>query len=139
MCEQDSGHGFTITRRFAAPVEVVWEAWTQAEHFERWFGARPGTASLDVRAGGRWQATVDMPDGAFALSGVYVDVVEHDLLIWTMDVPGEDVVMTANFFDVGDETVLVYNQSSGDAGAGATEILDSFEHYLEDLALRSRV
>ena len=139
MCEQGSGHGFTITRRFAAPVDVVWEAWTQPEHFERWFGARPGTVSVDVRAGGRWRATVDTPGGAFDLSGRYIDVVEHDLLIWTMDAPGEAVVMTANFFDLGDETVAVYNQSSGDAEAGATAILDSFEHYLEKLALRSRV
>ncbi len=41
-----------ITRTFAAPRETVFRAWTEAEHFARWFGPRGATlpfCRLDAR------------------------------------------------------------------------------------------
>jgi len=43
---------FTVTRTLKAPRERVWQVLTQPGHFEGWLPAKPGTAVLDVRAGG---------------------------------------------------------------------------------------
>jgi uncharacterized protein YndB with AHSA1/START domain len=44
-----------LTRRFDAPRQLVFEAWTVAEHFRRWFGPDAATVTdvtLDARPGG---------------------------------------------------------------------------------------
>ncbi len=44
-----------LTRVFAAPRELVFEAWTDPEHLARWFGPRDSTlpfCKMDVRPGG---------------------------------------------------------------------------------------
>ena len=81
---------FTVTRTLKAPHERVWEVLTQPSHFEGWLPAKPGTAVLDVRTGGSWQATVISSDGdQIALTGRYDEVSEPDRLVMT--VPGDAV------------------------------------------------
>ncbi len=44
-----------ISRTFAAPRELVWQAWTECEHLKRWFGPKGSSlasAKLDLRPGG---------------------------------------------------------------------------------------
>ena len=131
-----SGNDFTITRTFQAPLDTVWETWTTAEHFERWFNAKPGSVELDVRAGGRWQATVDTPYGELELAGVYLEVTEHERLIWTLDLAYDPVVMSVRFSERDGETIAVYGQNVAgghtrdEATDGASGILDSFDGYL---------
>ena len=46
---------FRITRRFAAPRDRVWDAWTRPEQLARWFGPKGVTTtvlSFDLRPGG---------------------------------------------------------------------------------------
>lgn len=46
---------FLLTRVFDAPRELVWEAWTEAERLERWWGpkrCRTSVIKLDLRPGG---------------------------------------------------------------------------------------
>ena len=56
-----------LQRRFDAPVERVWQAWTEAQALMRWFG--PGgtrrvlLAETDVRAGGAYQVGFVTEDG----------------------------------------------------------------------------
>ena len=81
---------FTVTRTLKAPRERVWQVLTQPSHFEGWLPAKPGTAVLDVRTGGSWQATVISSDGdQIALTGRYDEVSEPDRLVRT--VPGDAV------------------------------------------------
>ena len=81
---------FTVTRTLKAPRERVWHVLTQPGHFEGWLPAKPGTAVLDVRTGGSWQATVISSDGdQIALTGRYDEVSEPDRLVMT--VPGDVV------------------------------------------------
>ena len=54
---------FTVTRTMKAPRERVWQALTQPSDFEAWLPAKSGTAVLDVRTGGSWQATVISAEG----------------------------------------------------------------------------
>lgn len=96
---------FTVTRTLKAPRENVWQVLTQPSHFEGWLPAEPGTAVLDVRAGGTWQATVTSPDGEqVALAGRYDEVSEPERLVMT--VPG-DVVTAITLTTAPDDTTQI--------------------------------
>ena len=96
---------FTVTRTLKAPRERVWHVLTQPGHFEGWLPAKPGTAVLDVRTGGSWQATVISSDGdQIALTGRYDEVSEPDRLVMT--VPG-DVVTAITLASAPDGTTQI--------------------------------
>ena len=92
---------YTLTRVLDAPVENVWAAWTQPEHYAQWSGAVLPSISLDVRPGGAWRATMATPDGSeFPLTGTYGEVVENERLEVFMDLP--DGASTAMAVDLAD-------------------------------------
>jgi uncharacterized protein YndB with AHSA1/START domain len=96
---------FTVTRTLKAPRERVWQVLTQPSHFEGWLPAKPGTAVLDVRTGGSWQATViSSNDDEIALTGRYDEVSEPDRLVMT--VPG-DVVTAITLTSVPNDTTKI--------------------------------
>jgi uncharacterized protein YndB with AHSA1/START domain len=96
---------FTVTRTLNAPRERVWRVLTQSSHFEGWLPAKSGTAVLDVRAGGSWQATVISSDGdEIALTGRYDEVSEPGRLVMT--VPG-DVVTAITLTSAPDDTTQI--------------------------------
>ena len=96
---------FTVTRTLNAPRERVWQALTQPSHFEGWLPAKPGTAVLDVRTGGSWQATVISSDGKeIALTGRYDEVSKPGRLVMT--VPG-DVVTAITLTPAPDGTTQI--------------------------------
>src|SRR5882757_10364573 len=97
---------FTVTRMLTAPRERVWQVLTQAPYFERWLPAKRGTAVLDVRSGGSWQATVVSEDGVeIPLTGRYDDVREPERLVMT--IPG-DAVTEITLAATGDTTEIAY-------------------------------
>ena len=96
---------FTVTRTLNAPRERVWQVLTQPTHFEGWLPAKSGTAVLDVRTGGSWQATVTSAQGdEIALTGRYDEVSEPDRLVMT--VPG-DVVSAITLTSAPDDTTQI--------------------------------
>lgn len=59
------GGEFVITRTYAAPRELVFRAWTDAEHFARWWGPRGASlpfCRLDARPGGTLHYQHSFPD-----------------------------------------------------------------------------
>jgi uncharacterized protein YndB with AHSA1/START domain len=55
-----------ITRIYDAPVQAVWDAWTDPEQVALWWGPRGFTLtthSKDLRPGGNWTYTMHGPDG----------------------------------------------------------------------------
>ena len=98
---------FTVTRTLRAPHERVWQVLTQPRHFEGWLPAKPGTAVLDVRTGGSWQATVMSSNGEeIALTGRYDEVSEPDRLVMT--VPGDAVTAITLTRAARDTTQIAY-------------------------------
>ena len=96
---------FTVTRTLNAPRERVWQVLTQPSHFEGWLPAKSGTAVLDVRTGGSWQATATSAQGdEIALTGRYDEVSEPDRLVMT--VPG-DVVTAITLTTAPDGTTQI--------------------------------
>ncbi|MDQ3266877.1 MAG: SRPBCC domain-containing protein [Myxococcota bacterium] len=53
-------------RMFDAPRELVWRAWTDPAHSDKWWGPngfRNETSSMDFRVGGAWGFVMHGPDG----------------------------------------------------------------------------
>lgn len=96
---------FIVTRSLKGPRDRVWQVLTQPGHFEGWLPAKPGTAVLDVRTGGSWQATVISSEGdEILLTGRYDEVSEPDRLVMT--VPG-DVVTAITLTTIPDDTTQI--------------------------------
>jgi len=58
---------FTISRRLAAPRDLVWKMWTEAEHLARWWGPKGFawlSGTIDLRPGGIFHYGVKSPGGA---------------------------------------------------------------------------
>ena len=79
----------TIERTFQAPIKLVWEAWTQAEHILHWWGPKGMKVNIiehDFTVGGNWKYSMAMPDGReFITEGVYAEIVEMERIVTTAD------------------------------------------------------
>src|SRR5450756_2839361 len=67
------------TRVFAAPRDLVFEAWTRPEHVRWWWGPRGFTVTvceIDLRPGGAYRSVHRGPDGNdYPFKGVYRGIV----------------------------------------------------------------
>ncbi|WP_018626538.1 SRPBCC family protein [Niabella aurantiaca] len=55
-----------IQREFDANLELVWQAWTNAELLDKWWGPKPWkaeTKTMDFREGGLWLYAMVSPEG----------------------------------------------------------------------------
>jgi len=80
--------GEVVSRVFDAPRELVFEAWTQPEHFTRWFGPH-GTevvaCEIDARPGGEIRFGHRSGDGStLYLKGTFREVVEGERLVFVI-------------------------------------------------------
>ena len=79
----------TIERIFNAPINLVWQAWTQPEHITQWWGPKGMKTRVlehDFSVGGVWKFAMAMPDGNdFISNGTYLEIVEPTLLRTTAD------------------------------------------------------
>ena len=89
--------GVVIERSFDAPVELIWQMWTDPEHFKAWYGPDGATipvANLDVRVGGTRLVRMDVtsPNGPMRMwfTGQYLEVVENQRLVFTESISDEN-------------------------------------------------
>jgi len=64
---ETSGNVLTVERTFNAPRELVWQAFTDPKHIEKWWGPRGWQTTvfkMDVRPGGVWHFVMRGPEGA---------------------------------------------------------------------------
>ena len=55
-----------VVREFDAPIEKVWQAWTDSKILDQWWAPNPWkarTQSMDFRNGGRWYYYMEGPEG----------------------------------------------------------------------------
>src|SRR4029077_19391352 len=86
MAANAKSNEIRITRVYDAPVEAVWDAWTDPEQVAQWWGPRGFTItthSKDLRAGGHWNYTMHGPDGVdYPNSTKYFVVEKHAKLVY---------------------------------------------------------
>lgn len=114
---------FRISRRFAAPRQRVWDAWTKPDLLSEWFGPKGVTTTVkafDLRPGGILHARMDTPDGHVMWAKfVYREVTPPSRLAWVhafADADGHvarspfggpwplELLTTVNFEEDGDGT-----------------------------------
>ena len=85
-----------IERSFDAPVDLIWQMWTDPEHFAAWYGPDGATipvAKMDVRVGGTRLVCMEMqtPNGPMQMwfTGEYREVVENERLVYTESMSDE--------------------------------------------------
>jgi uncharacterized protein YndB with AHSA1/START domain len=85
-----TGDAVVIERHFDAPVEVLWQMWTDPNDFSAWYGPDGATVSVlewDLRVGGARliRMTAPTPNGAMDMwfAGEFLDVLENTRLIYT--------------------------------------------------------
>jgi uncharacterized protein YndB with AHSA1/START domain len=118
----NADRGYTITRVFEAPRELVWKTLTEPDHWVQWFG-EPGTTweglTMDVRPGGDWTGTMVGPERAYEIPwhGKYIEVEEPSRLVIAISdqdsSSSEYESMTITLADRGGATELVLRQSGG--------------------------
>jgi uncharacterized protein YndB with AHSA1/START domain len=91
-----------IERIFDAPVDLVWELWTDPEHFKAWYGpngAAVPVAKMDVRAGGSRLVCMEVPSPGGSMqmwfTGEYHEVVENERLVYTESMSDENGNVTS--------------------------------------------
>ena len=65
--QEHVGEAFVLTRHFAAPRALVFEAFTQLDHLNRWMGPKGFAlvdSTLDLRPGGVFHYGMRGPDGS---------------------------------------------------------------------------
>jgi uncharacterized protein YndB with AHSA1/START domain len=106
---------FVTSRTFDAPVRLVWEAWTKAEHVSRWFTPQPlttGDCEVDFRPGGVFRVVMRMPDGTpHEMQAKFGRIVEHELIEFAGKIPDGNVIeTTVEFSESGGKTTLAVHQ-----------------------------
>ena len=111
--ERKSELELVVTRTVNAPARLVFEAWTKAELFKRWwvpksYGLNLLSCELDVRVGGQYRLVFQHEDSTMAFFGTYLEVTPHSRLVWTNEEGGDDqTVTTVTFAEKAGKTLLV--------------------------------
>jgi uncharacterized protein YndB with AHSA1/START domain len=103
-------------REFEAPRELVFSAWTRAEHLAQWWGPTgfsTTTMSFDFRQGGTWRFVMHGPDGRDYQNRVTFDEIVPPQRIVYWHGGGDDVEpvqfkQTVVFEDIGGRTRITW-------------------------------
>ena len=147
--ERKSDREVVVTRTFNAPARLVFEAWTKADLFKRWWvpksiGVSLLSCELDARTGGKYRlvfATNDVSKN-MEFFGRYIEVTPHSRIVWTNDEGDEQgPVTTVTFEEKGGQTLLVVHNlypskealESDGSTDGMPETLDQLDELLVTL------
>lgn len=130
----------TVETTVEAPIEEVWEYWNEPKHIMKWAFASDDweapAAENDLRVGGKFKTTMAAKDKSesFDFTGVYTEVIDHELIEYTMD-DGRKVKVEFEETPSGvkvTETFDPENENSEEMQrAGWQSILDNFKKYTE--------
>jgi len=89
-----SADAVVIERTFAAPVELIWQMWTEAKQFQKWYGPKGFSvpvAQMDLRVGGKRLICMASPDGSMKMwtTGEFVEIAPTSRLVYTESMADE--------------------------------------------------
>jgi uncharacterized protein YndB with AHSA1/START domain len=143
--ERTSDRDVVVTRTVNGPARIVFEAFTTAELFRRWWvprslGMTLLSCEMDARVGGKYRLAFDVggPEPA-AFFGTYLEVEPNSRLAWTNEEGGEDgSVTTVTFEETDGRTRVVLHErypskEALDAAGGATDAMQETFDQLDEL------
>ena len=147
------GHEIEVTRKFDAPRELVFDAWTKGEHLENWFAPAPFTVpevESDPTGGGTYRLAMRSPQGqVFCSQGTYREVVPPERFVLAQGVLGPDdkplfeAITTVTLTDEGGQTSVtvhervekIFDPAAAGPLSGIEQglhmVLDNLTEYLE--------
>ena len=147
-----------IERIFDAAAELIWQMWTDAEHFKKWYGPQGFSvpvADMDLRVGGKRLVCMASPDGSMTMwtTGEYREIVPTERLVYTESPADENgnvvspvamgmpegypatTEVTVLLEDLGGRTKMVMTHAgvpaSSGAGGGWEQAFDKLADYIE--------
>jgi uncharacterized protein YndB with AHSA1/START domain len=137
--EMETSKKIVVETTVQAPVEKVWEYWTEPTHITKWNTAseewHTPYAENDLKVGGKFLSRMEAKDGSFGFDfgGVYDDVRLNEVIAYSLE-DGRKV--TVNFIRQGDETKVIETFDAENSNpiemqeAGWQAILDNFKKYV---------
>lgn len=111
--ERKSDVEVVVTRTVNGPAHLVFEAWTKAELFKRWwvpksFGLTLLFCEMDVRVGGQYRLAFQRESSTMEFFGTYLEVAPHTRLVWTNEEgDGGKTITTVTFEESAGKTLVV--------------------------------
>lgn len=105
-----------VTRTFDAPAHIVYEAWTRADLFQRWWipkstGLKLISCEVDARTGGTYRLVFDVgAEEPVAMHGRYIEATPPSRLVWTNDESEGGSITTVTFDEKDGKTRLVLHE-----------------------------
>lgn len=94
---------FTITRIFDAPRHLVWQAWSEAEQMQKWWGPKGCSikvATFEFRPGGFFHYAMLFPNGPQMWGRfLYRDITPQERIVWLNSFSNEGCGITRAPFD----------------------------------------
>ena len=114
-------NGLSITRVFDAPRSAVWNAFTQPEHLEQWWGPKGfkiEVRRLELRPGGVFHYSMRMPNGAIMWGRfTYREIEAPERLVFTNSFSDESGGLTRNpwmpVWPLEALTTVIFSESEG--------------------------
>jgi uncharacterized protein YndB with AHSA1/START domain len=158
MSDTNSKDAVVIERTFDAPQDLIWQMWTDPEHFQKWYGPKGFTvpvADMELRVGGKRLICMASPDGSMKMwtTGEYTEIVPNDRLVYTESPADENgnvvspsamgmpegypamTEVTVSLEDLGGRTKMVMTHAGvpADSGAGGgwTQAFDKLADHIK--------
>ncbi|HCW07273.1 MAG TPA: polyketide cyclase, partial [Cytophagales bacterium] len=75
-----------VARLLRAPVDLVWEVWTDPEHIKNWWGPNGFTTDIhkmELNENGEWLLTMHGPDGKnYPNRSIFKEIIKHKKIVF---------------------------------------------------------
>ena len=122
-----------LTRTFHAPRPLVWQAWTEVDKLQQWWGPKHFTnprCEIDLRPGGRIHIDMRAPNGVlYPMAGEFEEILPPERLVFltsALDEQGEPIFVNRN-------TVLFREVDAGTELSIHTVVLETTPHAMQFL------
>lgn len=147
MSTQTQAMTVEVKKLISAPVERVYQAWTDPTQLSKWFGCSKVVnlqVELDLRVDGQYRMDAETCENnkAGLVTGTYKEIVPNKKLVFTwnndsQEFPANDTLVTVEFIDKGKSTEVVIKhtrfqieKTAQAHNMGWSESLDKLSAYL---------
>lgn len=97
----------TVSRLLDAPIDLIWELWTNPDHIKNWWGPNGFTNTIikmDLIPGGEWTLIMHGPDGTnYDNESIFTEVEKHKKIVYN-HISGHEFTATIQFEVKGKQT-----------------------------------
>ena len=135
--EKTENRELSINRTLNAPIDLVWEAWSNPDHIAQWWGPEGFTNTIDkmdFQDGGEWNFMMHGPDGTnYPNRSIFKEIVPFEKIVFEHFNP--HFITTVLFEAMGEQTHISWS-----ALFDTAEILQNvIKHHKADVGMRQNM